>query len=60
MNQIPKKKIKTGFRKTNMEREDAVLYRDESTGKEKWIPRDPFELLKPQKIEVKEDENKRM
>ena len=43
-----------------MEREDAVLYRDESTGKEKWIPRDPFELLKPQKIEVKEDENKRM
>ncbi len=40
---------KTDFRKTSAERKDAVLYKDTISGKEKWIPRDPKELLKPKR-----------
>lgn len=40
--------LKSLLLKTDEEREDAVLYKDDKTGKEQWIKRDPDERVKEQ------------
>lgn len=40
--------LKSLLLKTDKETEDAVLYKDDKTGKEQWIKRDPNERVKEQ------------